>query len=61
MFSFRPLSIQSDPVREGEPHVQREPGHRLRPDTDEGPRAGRHDRTQRHPIPETRGGNAHYT
>lgn len=57
---FCPLHIQSDPVREGEPHVQREPGHRLRPDADEGPRAGRHDGAQRHPIPETRGGSAHY-
>lgn len=47
-------------MREGEPHVQREPGHRLRPDTDAGPRAGRHDGAQRHPLPETCGGNAHY-
>ncbi len=54
------LSIQSDPAREGEPHVQREPRHRLRPDADESPRAGRHDGAQRHPIPETRGGNAHH-
>lgn len=57
--TFLPLSIQSDRVREGQPHVQREPGYRLRPDTDEGPRAGRHDGAQRHPIPETRGGDAH--
>lgn len=52
--------FQGDGVREGEPHVQREPGHRLRPDADEGPRAGRHDGAQRHPVPETRGGNAHH-
>lgn len=55
-----PLSFQGDPVREGEPHVQREPGHRLRPDTNEGPRAGRHDGAERHQIPEAGGGNAHY-
>lgn len=54
------LSIQSDPAREGQPHVQREPRHRLRPDADEGARAGRNDGAQRHPIPETRGGDAHH-
>lgn len=54
------LFTQGDRVREGEPHVQREPGHRLRPYADEGPRPGRHDGAQRHPIPETRGGNSHH-
>lgn len=57
---FLPLFTQSNPVWEGQPHVQWEPGYRLRSDTDASPRSGRYDGAQRHQIPETGGGNAHY-
>lgn len=54
------LHIQSDPLWEREPHVQRELGHRVWPNPDEGPRPGCHDSPQRHPISETCGGITHY-
>lgn len=62
---FNPLFFwvdppQSDPEREGQLDVQREPGHRVRADADEGAGPGRHDGAQRHPIPETGGGEPHH-
>lgn len=59
-FSLTPSISQGDPEREGEPDVQREPGHCVRSDADEGSRAGRHDGAEWHPIPETCGGKPHH-
>lgn len=59
-FCLIPSMSQGDPEWEGESDVQREPGHCVRSNADEGSRAGRHDGAERHPIPETCGGKPHH-